>query len=270
MYTDKQIAKAEDKPRTRKAIIRNLICERLKEECVMLTIFFFAFTYALLSNILLHVPPLRINPILLDVMASIDDVFRNCCYGVVAGIAFYFLNDFYKTIESKVDEYSGMYPDIYELWLKAYQLVLALSDHKCISKQEQNETFDYIMQNICKMDREERVLKVEIGIYHTMLLLWTESIKDKKKFLEVYGTTIMREEYFKLNDNEYAASLEILNDAMPKVDYFERGMTVTISSHYLQRTIYLIVKYKSDLAEMVNKYSRYYYGNQRGIRTDAF
>jgi len=269
MNTDKQIAKAEEKAR-RRIIIKQLVLERLRDERVVLTILCIAIFYALVSNILLHVPPLRINPILLDMMASLDDVIRNCCYGVVASIAFYFLNDYYKKIESKVDEYCGMYPDLYELWLKVYQLVLALSNQKCVSKQNQKETIDDIVQYVCKNNIDSRDLEVEVDIYHTMLLLWTELFKEKKKFLEVYGNTISREEYFKLNDNEYATSLEILNDAMPKMNNYEKGMTVSISSHYLQRTIYLIVKYKSDLAKMVNKYSRYYYGNQRGIRTDAF
>ena len=57
---------------------------------------------------------------------------------------------------------------------------------------------------------------------------------------------------------------------MPNVDYFEKGMTVEVWDNDIQRVLFLILNYKSCLVNMVNKYSKYYYADERGIRKDAF
>ena len=110
----------------RNKAIGQLLRQGAKNERMVLWALSFSVIYALVSNFLTHCPPLPLSANILDIMASIDETIRNCCYGIIAGISFYLLNDFYKNAYKKVDIYNDMYPNLYNLWLKPYQLVLAL------------------------------------------------------------------------------------------------------------------------------------------------
>lgn len=260
--------------RERNKAIWRLMRQGAKKEGMVLWVLTISVCYALISNLLTHCSPLPLSANVLDVMASIDETVRNCCYGLIAGISFYLLNDFYKNSYQKVDLCNDMYPDLYVLWLHTYQLVLALNENELDESQNNDELHSSIMTNLCKQSDKEMScsMKREIpfDIFHILYILWSDIVKEKAKFLEVYGHIIEREEHAKLNDKEIDISVEMIKEFIPDKDYSVAIDHITIRDHTLQHTIYLILNFKTDLAEMVNKYSIYYYGNQETIGKDAF
>lgn len=260
--------------KARNKAIRQLMCLRLKKETMVLRILAFSVTYALVSNILTHCSPLNLPPNVLDIMASIDETMRNCCYGVIASITFYLINAFYKNAYKKVDLYNDMYPSLYNLWLKIYQLVLAINNRQLDESLSNDTLHTSIITNLCGETNEDTTRKIDRDVsadmFHILYILWSDAIKDKSKFLEVYGNIVEREEYSKLNDKELDISVERLKEYVPKDEQIVKALPITIRDYDIERSVYLILKYKTDLASMVNKYSIYYYGNQRGVRTDAF
>lgn len=256
-----------------KAVWR-LVLQRIHTEKVLLCVLTSSVIYALVSNYFTHCSPIGFSPNVLDIMASIDETLRNCCYGVIAGIAFYLVNDLYKNAYKKVDLYNAMYPILYNLWLKTYQLILAINNHELDKTHSNDELLLSIMSNLCKQLEEGTLHRLNLEIpadeFHVLYILWSDVLKDKDKFLEIYGHTIEREEYSKLNDKELDISIERLKEYAPNDEQIAKAKMIKIGNYDIQRAIYLMLNYKSDLASMVNKYSIFYYGNQRGIRKDAF
>jgi len=257
----------------RSKIIIKKFCENINKERIVKWFFIGSGLYALASNLLLHCSPLNINPTILYNMAALDETLRNFSYGIFASITFYLINDFYKNIYSKVDLYNEMYPDLYNLWLKVYQLVLALTDYKLKENQSNDEIKNIILNNIRLKDNDGKDIhqsQIPIDYFHLMYVLWLNVDKDKTKFLDIYGKIISRVEYSKLDDKENDLLLEELKLLLPKEKHFTKGMAVTMNDHAIERLVYIILLYKSNLASMVNKYSEYYYCKQPLIRKDAF
>lgn len=256
-----------------KAILR-LMCQMIPKEKLVLWVIALSMIYAFASNLLTHCSPLNLPTNVLECMASIDETLRNFCYGIVASATFYLLNDFYKNAYKKVDLYNDMYPSLYRLWLKVYQLVLPINNRKLDETLTNEELLASIIKNLRVNKEEETSRSINIDIrpdlFHIIYVMWEDALKDKEKFLEVYSHVIEREEYSKLNDKELDISVERIKAYFPGNEHIAKALPITISDYDIQRAIYLILKYKSDLASMVNKYSIYYYGEKRGIRKDAF
>jgi hypothetical protein len=264
----------ESNRKARNRAIKRLLCREAKKEVWVLFILAFSMVYALVSNLLMHCSPLPLPATILDIMVSVDETLRNCCYGLITGITFYLLNDLYKNVYKKVDLYNEMYPYLYKLWLKTYQMVLAINDHKLDELQTNEELHASIILNLCGPSEKEPSLRSKSEILasevHLLNAFWPDILKDKEKFLNVYGDIITREEYSKLNDKELDTSVERLKVYEPNDEEIISGMMITIRDYDIQRAIYLILNFKADLAAMVNKYSLYYYNEERGIRKDAF
>ena len=260
--------------KARKKAIRWLIVQQIEREKVVLYFLVFAVLYALVSNFLALCSPFSPSTDIWRFMASCDETLRNCCYGVIAGITFYIINDFYKNIYQKVDLYNEMYPGLYDLWWNIKLLILCINDNKIDRSLSNEELKTSIITYLSHESGEERAYrrtrKISAREYQLLCNLWTEASEDKKKYLETYGHLITRVEYSKLNDRELDISVERLNGYAPDDEHISKDMMISITERDLQRAIYLILKYKTDLALMVNKYSIYYYGNQRGVRKDAF
>lgn len=259
--------------RKRNRIIWKLIREKYKNEVFVISALLLSITYTIVSSFCLRCSPLIINSTILDIMASLDEVIRNCCYGVIAGIVFYFLNDFYKSTYSLIDTYNRMFPELYKVWLKIYQLIFTLSDQK-YDISHKDDVYNFLLANFVKEDdiHKENFKNIETPYdkCHLLLWLWTDVNIERKKFLEIYGNIISREEYSKLNYNEYDVSIDMLKAVISETEHYEKEPTVSIPNRYIQRTIFLICTLKNDLVIMANKYSKFYYETRRGIRTDVF
>ena len=266
--------------RARNKAIWRLMCQNARKERIVLWIGAISLIYALASNLLKQCSFLPFSNNVLYTLSSFDETIRNCCYGLVAGIAFYLSNDFYKNAYQKVDIYNDMYPNLYRMWLKTYQLILAINNHELDKSHSNEELQSSIITNICgQQNKEEReedndvhktTQEILASDLHLLFVLWSDITEDKKKFLEVYGHVITREEYLKLNDKEFDIMGGRLKGYIPEEEQIRHGLSITIRDYDIQRAIYLIITFKTDLAMMVNRYSVNYYGDLPGIRKDAY
>ena len=260
--------------KARNKAIKRLIGLQLEREKIVLWILVSAVVYALISNFLTLVSPLHTTSCIWNFLASCDETMRNCCYGVIAGISFYLINDFYKNIYKKVDSYNEMYPSLFELWWNLRSLIISINDYKIDRNMSNEELKTSIITYLSHESGEEqlsrRFREIPAQKYQLLCDLWDEASKNKMKFLETYGHIITREEYAKLNDRELDISVDRLNQYTLDDKIILRETKIIISERDIQRAIYLIVRYKTDLALMVNKYSNYYYGYQKGLKQEAF
>lgn len=259
----------KDKGKSREKIIWQLFCKRVGEETYLIYSLGGAFVYLFISMLISRYCSCCTNPPL--IWLSVDGFLRNFSYGLITSILFYYLIDFFRNVKKNVDTYNEMFPDLYNLWLKAFQLILEVSDFKYKDSYSEEEALNIIYKNISghKIGETNALCdRIDIGVFHSLMVSWSEVNNRRKKFLDVYGSTISREEYSKLVDYEFITSVDYLAETMPSVEHFEKGMTVVVNSREMQHTIYLIWMCKSYLTEMVNKYSEYYYGNSYNIRID--
>ena len=73
-----------------------------------------------------------------------------------------------------------------------------------------------------------------------------------------------------VDDKELDIMDERLKEYSPNDDQIREGKLILIRDYDIQRALYLILNFKTDMAKMVNKYSVFYYGDQRGVQKDAF
>ena len=255
--------KQDKSSNSRSKVIRHILCLNLKDEGTAKWSFIIASTYALISNFLYRCPPLNIDPTILNVMASLDEVIRNCCYGVMASISFYIFHDFIKNHKAKVDLYNDMFEELDKLCWEVKKLIKFACNNQFDESQDILATAQSICSHLC-INEKKRMTgsstnEIAIENFHFLQTTWSEIQIQKKKFLEVYGNDIDRVEFFKLNNREYEISDERLKNIMPEVETFEKGMTVTIRDYDIQRASYLIVEFYLVLAKMVDKYSIYNY-----------
>ena len=255
------------KNKTKGQIFRQTFRKQLKNESILITLFLVALIYAFLSNIFLRCTPLCIDRGILNIMASVDDLFRNCCYGLIVSILFYVINDYYKNIGSKIDGYNEMFPELYEMWWSLfYSLSFETDDQYNESKGiDSNYNILYHHFKEGKKDKEFsplNIIQIPFDKFNHLQCMWQTALENKKKFLEIYGNIINRKEYSQLAYSEYDISLAIVNSAIEDIKIFNNREHVCITERNLQRALYLIVQYELYLAKMVNKYSEFYYGER--------
>lgn len=263
--------------RARNKAIGRLMCQNAKKERIVLWIGAISLIYAIVSNLLKQYSLLPFSNNVLYTLSSLDETLRNCCYGFVAGITFYLLNDFYKNAYQKVDTYNYMYPNLYRLWFNTSQLIHTIYDDELDQSLGNDELHNLIIAKLCKQQNNEEkkatyktTQEILASDFELLCVMWNDIAEDKKKFLEAYGHVIAREEYLKLNDKELDIMGERLKGYVPEDEQIRNGMFITIRDYDIQRAIYLILMFKTNLAMMVNKYSINYYGDLPGIRKETF
>lgn len=240
---------------------------RLNGECIAFRFLFGAFVYALISNILYKCTPLPIDARLLSIMDSIDVVLRNFCYGIGASVFFYLFHDVIRNHRNTLDTYNEMFEELHKLWWSIRSPLMILCDDIFKYPQSKESLIQKIYLRFCTTKKERftlaSVTKLPISDADFLLNTWTNVMTEKKKFLEVYGDIISREEFLKLNNSEYDYCLQRLKDVMPEVEIFEKGQVVIMRDFDILMTSRLMLEFQSDLAKMVNKYSIYDYSETK-------
>ena len=251
----------------KKIVLCHTLGDRLKEERLAFSFLSIAFVYALASNILYKCEPLSIDPSLLSIMDSVDGVIRNFCYGIGASVCFYLFHDIIRNHRRTVETYNEMFDELHKLWwsIRSPLVILCEDIFKCT--QDKEVLIQKLYLRFCKTKKEQITLagvtKLPVSDVHYLMTTWTLVMDEKKKFLEVYGDVISREEFLKLNNIEYDYCLQRLKEAMPKMETFEKGQVVNMRDFDIMMTSKLMLELQSDLAEMVNKYSVYDFSDSK-------
>ena len=120
------VRRKENNVRNRSQIITGLMLKRLMQEKILLAFLVGSILYGFISNLLIGYN-ITVCPSWFSVIGkSIDDVIRNTCYGVIAGISFYLVNDLYKNVYTKVDVFNAMFNKLYMILFNATSLVQAV------------------------------------------------------------------------------------------------------------------------------------------------
>lgn len=240
---------------------------RMKEERLAFGIFFIAFAYALVSNILYKCEPLPIGTRLLSIMDSVDGVIRNFCYGIGASVCFYLFHDVVHNHRKTVETFNNMFEELHKLWWSIRLPLMILCEDIFKYPQDKEALTQKLYLCICKTKKEHitlaSVTKLSVSDVHNLLTTWTLVMDEKEKFLEVYGNVISQEEFLKINNIEYDYCLHRLKEVMPEMETFEKGLVVNMRDYDIMMTSKLMLELQSDLAKMVNKYSVYDYSDSK-------
>ena len=240
---------------------------RMKEERLAVGILFIAFVYALASNILYKCEPLSIDPRLLSIMDSVDGVIRNFCYGIGASVCFYLFHDVIRNHRKAVETYNDMFEELHKLWWSIRSPLMILCEDIFKYPQDKEVLTQKLYLRFCKTKKEQITLagvtKLSVSDVHYLLTTWTLVMDEKKKFLEVYGNVISREEFLMINSADYDYCLQRLKEVMPEIETFEKGQVVNMRDYDIMMTSKLMLELQSDLAKMVNKYSVYDYSDSK-------
>ncbi len=257
-------------------IIYQQFCQQIKEEKILRWAFIIAVTYSLASFFLRDVNLFN-NSTFIYILRGIDEVIRNCCYGIIAGIIFYIINDLYKTVWSKVDIYNDMYKELYSLWLYIYQMILMCYenfDENSTEKDIQKELLSFIFGKE-KQDYElmhfSSIDEVPIDNFHLVMVMWKEANRKRHDFLVTFGNMLSRSEFIELSDYGYDYSYEKLKEQFPvNKETFIPKETIVINSFDTVQAILRIIKYKRVITNITGNYAKFYYDNTRLVRTDVF
>lgn len=248
-------------------VFRHTLLKRIKEEKIAFIVLSIALVYALISNILYHCTPLPIDARLLTFMGSVDEVIRNFCYGIGASVCFYLFHDVIRSHKKTIEVNNEMFSELHKLWWTARLLLFNICEDKYDSTQDLDSMVQEIYLHFCKEKKERitgaSVTKVSIFEFHSLFINWEILMDEKKKFLEVFGNVISREEFLKLANNEYNICLQRMTETMPEVESFEKGQTVNVRDYDIFKTARLLLELQLDLSKMVTKYSVYDYSETK-------
>ena len=240
---------------------------RMKGEHFAFGFLLIAFVYALASNIFYKCEPLSINTRLLSIMDSVDGVIRNFCYGIGASVCFYLFHDVIRNHRKTVETYNDMFEELHKLWWSIRSPLMILCEDIFKHPQDKEALIQKLYLRFCKTKKEQITLasitKLSVSDVHYLLTTWVLVMDEKKKFLEVYGNVISREEFLKINNIEYDYCLQTLKEVMPKMETFEKGQMINMLDLDIMMTSKLMLELQSDLAKMVNKYSVYDYSDSK-------
>lgn len=255
-----------EEDRKRRSKIRlYLMWNALKQDKMLIWIFFFSALYAFVSNFISSNCPISCEPLLANLGNAVDGVLRNTCYGVIAGIAFYLINEIYKNAYKKTDVYNTMFGELFMVEFNAYTLVEAISGDKYDKDMSREQLFQCIMEYICNENDEFHQLGSFVKYRHLSLeriaLLvykWNEANSKRRVFLSNYGDMLTRDEFCNLNrfDDNYVSSLIRTFDLMIKTSNQEY---LKVLDNDITTTVNWIIAYKITITDLTKKYITYSY-----------
>ncbi len=255
------------KTKYKEKVLCQTLKARMKEERLAFGILLIAFVYALASNILSKCEPLSIDTRLLSIMDSVDGVIRNFCYGIGASVCFYLFHDVIHNHRKTVEANNNMFEELHKLWWSIRLPLMILCEDIFKYPQDKEALIQKLCLRFCKTKKEQITLagvtKLSVSDVDYLLTTWTLVMDEKKKFLEVYGDVISREEFLRINNINYDYCLQRLKEVMPKMEISGKDQIVNMRDFDIVMTSKLMLELESDLAKMVNKYSIYDYSDSK-------
>lgn len=251
------------KKRTRSQVLRMLLLQRLDNEKLLLFLLLLALSYSMASNIISNCCPIVCSPNLAIIGNALNDVAKNICYSIIAGILFYFVNSIYSDVYKNVDKYNAMSNSLILLQFDSKTLVQLLTDDHYDKNMNQVDLFKSIMRYLCNKDDDYHQIgrcriihHIPIDRFDLLINKWEETNEKRKEFLDNYGELLNKEEKSTLRSYWYDLTtrriIEISKLAVKPdlqyVDFYEID---------LARIVNMIVSYKMFLTELAKKYVKY-------------
>ncbi len=251
----------------RNKVYRQTLFAKLKNEHLANWIGLSALIYALISNILYYCPPLPIDEGLLNFMASIDNLAKNICYGIIGCVIFYLFHDTIRNHGNFVDTYNDMFQDLHVLWWSFRRYLSSSVGENFQNEQNMDIKIKKFYQHICNKNPEKvsagGISTISFQEVELLSYIWENAITQKKQLLNIYGNHISREEFVKLYNNEYDICLQRLKDYIEKAPSPNENKMLTIRNFDIIKTAYLMFEIEENLAKMVKKYSVYDYSDTK-------
>lgn len=260
------------KIRTRPQIVKHEILLRLKQEKTLICLFITALVYSLISNIISKFCPIECDVKLANIGNTIDELLRNICYSILAGVIFYLINDLYKNVVKRVYEIDQMFHELLNLQLRAWNFLSTIGNNKYDRNMSREQAFQCIMKNICNEDVEFNIMgsflkfhAIEVGDCVTIVDKWRELNKMQATFLVTYGDLLERKEILILNRcNDYSVS-EIIDYLNFQLENTHEEF-VQVREHDIALVVNRIIGYKIYLTDLAKKYIHYNYSRSLYLR----
>jgi hypothetical protein len=252
--------------RTYSQIFKREMRKWIEKEKFLKNLFVIALCYSLLSNIISRCCPIECSAGIANIGNAIDELLKNICYSVLAGIIFYIINDVYKNLINRISETDKMFYEILRLQVCANSALYMLSGnnydksmnreqaYQCIMTYLFNEKVDYrIIGSITKI----RSIRLEDCV--VIVGKWKDLMKMQKDFEEVYGDLLEREEVRRLNNLDDNMVQEVIDYLDIQIDNNEKNENIKIRDYDITIVINRIMGYKEYLTVLAKKYVNYAY-----------
>lgn len=255
--------KCKKKHRSFSQILKSEILRRLKQEKIIIFFFLLALIYILISNIVSKCSPIECG--FANLGNALDEFVKNVCYGIVAGILFYLINDFYKNVVKHIQEMDTMFHELHKLQVNACYMVQAICGDNYDKIKSREQMFQCMMKCLCNEKEEFKVFgnlfkfyRIKVEDYIFLIDKWKEANKLQRDFLSAYGDLLQREEIYRLNsfDNNLLSEtiryidMQIYNSNKEFVEIRECDITIIVN---------IIISNKIYLTDLARKYIYYAY-----------
>lgn len=255
----------EERTRRSKIIIQQL-ASVLIENRVLIAILLISLCYAFLSNLLSNICLIFCDPWIVNVGNAIDDVVRNTCYGIIAGITFFLVNDVYTNAIKKVDDYDALFKELYMANFEASSLLKAISGDKYVKEMNREQLFNAIMTYICNEDDEfqqigsfTKIRHLPINYCGILIAKWHDSNCKRKEFLATFGDLLTRGEQLKLNRFEDNLATELIKKLEIMIQTSSNNQFVDFRDCDIAVIVNWIIGYKMVITDLAKRYIKYSY-----------
>jgi len=246
-------------------ILKREMLQRLKQEKLLTFVFTVTLVYTLISNIVFKCCPYECEPQFAIIGNALDELAKNVCYSIIAGILFYIINDVYKNVVRRIPEMDAMFHELHKLQANACYMIQALCDDNYDKTKNRDQIFQSVMKYLCNGNKEFKTIgslfKVHsIKVEYCAILIekWREANKMRLNFLDVYGDLLKREEIYRLNnfddnlvrDTIRFIDMQINNSNKEFAEIRECDITIIVNR---------IIGYKIYLTDLAMKYIHYSY-----------
>lgn len=253
------------KMRSYSLILKRELRQRLKQEKPIKMLIIFAFIYTLISNIISKCCPIGCSPQYANIGNALDELAKNVCYSIIAGIIFYIINDVYKNAVKRIPEMDAMFHELHKLQANACYMLQALCDDNYDKTKNREQMFLCVMKHLCNGNKEIKTIgslfKVQsIKVEDCAILIdkWKEANKLRCDFLGAYGDLLTREEIYRLSSFDD----NLVRETIGYIDMHINGSYkefVEIRECDITIIVNRIVNYKVYLTDLTKKYIHYAY-----------
>jgi hypothetical protein len=256
----------EKSNRTYSQVLKREIQKWIEEEKILKHIFTIALIYSLVSNIVSKCCPIECSAEIANIGNAIDELLKNICYSVLAGIIFYVINDVYKNLVKRISETDKMFYELLRLQTSANSTLYMLSGIKYNKSMHREQTYQSIMAYLFNEDVDYqtigevtkiRLLRLEDCV--AIITKWKDLMKMQEDLVAVYGDLLERDEVSRLNYLNDNMVLRIIDSLDMQVANNENCEYVQISDYGITIIINRIIFYKEFLTKLAKKYVNYSY-----------